>query len=106
MATCEACGTKLPTQKAGRPRKYCPPVDGVHQCRELAEAITKLEAKLGPVVARLVDTGTSRSNLDLVELRYRLFTLLADEVPRPRYEAGTLDADGNHLGGRFIKRRA
>ena len=64
----------------------------------------KLEKALGPVVKRMAEADTSRSKLDLVELRYRLFTLLADEVPRPRYAPGTQDAEGNNLGGRFIKR--
>ena len=102
--TCEACGTKLPTQTAGRPRRFCLPVDGVHECRILNEAIVKLEKALGPVVKRMVAVDSSRSKLDLVELRYRLFTLLADEVPRPRYAPKTVDADGNLIGGRFIKR--
>ncbi len=106
MASCEACGTRLPHQKAGRPRKYCPPVNGVDECRELAEAFRKMEAKLKPVIKRLVDEDTNQSKLNLVEIRYRLFTLTADEVPRPRHGAGALDTDGNHLGGRFIKRRA
>ena len=97
---CEACGTRLPTQNAGRPRKYCPG----GECGRLADAIERLERALRPVNARLVN-GDAAAKLNLVELRYRLFTLLADEVDRPRHAPGTQDAQGNNLGGRFIKRR-
>ena len=101
---CEACGTKLPLQTSGRPRKFCAPVNGVHECRDLASAISRLERALKPVNARLA-AGDASDKLNLVELRYRLFTLLADEVTRPRHAPGSTDSDGNAMGGRFIKRR-
>ncbi|MEE8384835.1 MAG: hypothetical protein V3S01_02830 [Dehalococcoidia bacterium] len=99
MSTCEACGTNLPTQTTGRPRKFCRPVNGVHECRDLNSAIERLEKALGPVTARLVD-GDATDRMNLVELRYRLFCLLGDEVPRARYPLGHPKA------GQFMKRRS
>ena len=86
--TCETCGRAMPCQTMGRPRKYC----GT-ECRLLNEALVRAEKALGPVVAALLADG-KRGAVALVELRYRMFTLITDEIPRPR------DARG-----RFIKRR-
>lgn len=144
--TCEMCATPLPEQKTGRPRKFCPAVKGVHECRELNDAITRLETRLAPVTARLLNgpaegervgvvqaikrmtrmatmpvaiqhmttpevrraidskaerirsKATLRDHQNLVEIRYRLFCLLGDEVPRPHYPKGHVRA------GQFIKR--
>lgn len=95
---CITCGTKLPRQSAGRPRKFC----GV-ECRTLNDAINRLESAIGPVAARLLNgtPDTERSpkavagdHQNLVELRYRLFCLLGDEVPRPRHPKGHPNAGG------------
>ena len=95
---CETCHTVLPRQTAGRPRKFCS-----KECRVLNEAIVRMEKALGPVNARLM-AGTNADRQGLVDLRYRIFTLIADEMDRPRIAAGTVDADGKKVGGRFIKR--
>ena len=92
MAQCETCGTKLPTHKAGRPRKFCG-----KECRVLNDAIVRLEKALDPVTTRLVE-GDHRDHLNLVELRYRLFTLVSEQLPRPRYPKGHAKA------GQFMKR--
>lgn len=85
---CECCGRPMPRQERGRPRKFCS-----KECRVLNESIVRLEKALGPVVDSLADDG-QRGAYGLVELRYRMFTLLSDEVPRPRDSKG-----------RFLKRR-
>ena len=105
---CETCKTKLPHQSAGRPRKFCS-----SECRVLNDAIVRMEKALGPVNARLM-AGTNDDRMGLVDLRYRLFTVISDEVTRPRYPAGLRQwavpvgqegPAGPSLGGRFIKRR-
>lgn len=93
MAVCETCGTKLPKHTAGRPRKFCPG----SECRILNDAIVRLEKALAPVAGRLM-AGDSRDHLNLVELRYRLFTLVSEEIPRPRYPKGHAKA------GQFMRR--
>jgi len=80
---CECCGTKFAGNRRGRPRKYCAP-----ECGLLSDAISRLEETLPGVCARLM-AGSQDDRQNLVELRYRLFTLLADEVPRPRTSRGT-----------------
>lgn len=97
-AYCDTCNCKLAKQTRGRPSKFCS-----KECRVLNDAIERLERALGPVTDRLLNgteesPATHKDHLNLVDLRYRLFTLVSTEMPRPRYPKGHARA------GQFIRR--
>lgn len=73
---CPTCHNPIPKQRMGQPRKHCSA-----ECGEFARALARVKRGLPNIVAKAKPSG-------LVELRYGLFTLIADGVPRVRDPLG------------------
>ena len=85
LGNCDICSMPLGNQKRGRPRMRHP------HCGDLADALSRLEKALPAVVEHCDDDAK-------VNLRFELFSLIAQEIPRPRYPKGHPKA------GQFIPR--
>lgn len=85
---CEMCGRKLEQPARGRPRLVHP------ECKVLHDTLKRLENALEPEALDALGMTTEAT----VELRYRLFTLVSDQVPRARFPKGHPKA------GQFVPR--